>query len=334
MRSLSRRCSVPFALVCLAIALPRAAGREDKPSEPVALKSFDPVLLVEGKESKGKDEFSASRDGLRYVFVSAANKAKFEKDPERYAIQFQGHCAMMHEAKVDPELFTVHKGRIYGFGSEDCRDQFRQDPAKFAVAEKAEKAGGGRRKVGILVFNKMELLDFAGPAEVFAGAGYDVFTVAATKESVPSMGLVNLTPQFTFEDCPRPDIIVIPGGDTRALVNDKRVIDWLKQAQPGAEITMSVCTGAFVLGKAGLLEGKEATTHWSAISALRTRFPHTTVHDDRRIVDNGSVITTAGVSAGIDGALHVVERLSGHDKAVKTARYMEYNWQPPAEVKK
>jgi putative intracellular protease/amidase/YHS domain-containing protein len=334
MRSLLRRCPVPFALVCLAIALPRVAGREDKASEPVVLKSFDPVLLVEGKESKGVDEFSVNRDGLRYVFVSAANKAKFEKDPGRYAIQYKGHCAMMHEANVDPELFTVYKGRIYGFGSEDCRDQFRQDPEKFAVAEKAEKRTSGRRKVGILIFNKMELLDFAGPAEVFAGAGYDVFTVAATREPIPCAGLVNLTAQHTFEDSPHADIIVIPGGNTRDLVNDNRVIDWLKQAQPGAEITMSVCTGAFVLGKAGLLEGKEATTHWSAISTLRTRFPHTTVHGDRRIVDNGTVITTAGVSAGIDGALHVVERLSGHDKAVKTARYMEYNWQPPAEVKK
>jgi putative intracellular protease/amidase/YHS domain-containing protein len=334
MTSLLRRCSVPFALVCLAIVLPRAAAREDKPSGPLVLKSFDPVLLVEGKESKGKDEFSVSRDGLRYVFVSAANKAKFEKDPGRYAIQFQGHCAVMHEANVDPDLFTVHKGRIYGFGSEDCRDQFRQDPAKFAVSEKAEKASRGPRKVGILVFNKMELLDFAGPAEVFAGAGYDVFTVAATRESVPCFGLVTLTPQHTFADSPRPDVIVVPGGDTRQLANDSRVTDWLKQASPGAEITMSVCTGAFVLGKAGLLEGKAATTHWGSIARLRKQFPQTTVHDDRRIVDNGSVLTTAGVSAGIDGALHVVERLSGHEKAVKTARYMEYNWQPTAEVKK
>jgi putative intracellular protease/amidase/YHS domain-containing protein len=334
MRSLLRRCSVPFALACLAIALPRAAAREDKPSEPVVLKNFDPVLLVDGKESKGMDEFSVSRDGLRYVFVSAANKAKFEKDPGRYAIQYQGHCAVMHEAKVDPDLFTVHKGRIYGFGSEDCRDQFRQDPAKFAVAEKAEKSTSGARKVAILVFNKMELLDFAGPAEVFAGAGYHVFTVAATQESVPCFGLVTLTPQHTFADCPRPDVIVVPGGDTRQLANDSRVTDWLKQASPGAEITMSVCTGAFVLGKAGLLEGKGATTHWGSIARLRSQFPQTTVHADRRIVDNGSVLTTAGVSAGIDGALHVVERLSGHDKAVKTARYMEYNWQPLAEVKK
>ena len=334
MRSLSRRWPVPLAMACLALFLTRAAGRDEKPAEPVALKSLDPVLLVEGKESKGKDEFSAVRDGLRYVFVSRGQQGEIREGTRGARDPIPGTLRVMNEAKVDPDLFTVYKGRVYGFGTEGCRDTFLKEPAKYAVAEKAEKATSGTRKVGILVFNKMELLDFAGPAEVFAGAGYDVFTVAATRESVPSLGLVNLTPQYTFADCPRSDVIVIPGGDPRDLVNDKRVIDWVKQTQPGAEVTMSVCTGAFVLGKAGLLEGKEATTHWGSIARLRTQFPNIKVRDDQRVVDNGTVVTTAGVSAGIDGALHVVERLSGRAKASQTAHYMEYNWQPTTERQK
>jgi putative intracellular protease/amidase/YHS domain-containing protein len=343
MRSLSRRCSVPFAMTCLALTCAwsvsgllgpdvRADGKEGPKAEPeVALKALDPVLLVEGKEAKGKAEFSASSEGFRYLFVSTANKAKFEKDPERYAIQFRGHCAMMREARALPDLFTVYKGRIYAFGSEDCQESFREQPEKYAQPEKPVRR---HRSVVILVFNRMELLDFAGPAEVFASAGYEVSTVAATRDPVPCAGLITLTPRYTFADCPSADIIVIPGGNVREVAKDKRVIDWLVRASPAAEATLSVCTGAFVLAKAGLLDGKEATTHWGSIGALRKQFPQITVRDDRRVVDNGKVVTSAGVSAGIDGALHLVDRLSGRSEASKAARYMEYNWQPPSENKK
>src|SRR5262249_48365552 len=124
-------------------------------------------------------------------------------------------------------------------------------------------------------------------------------------------------------DCPHADIIVIPGGST-AVSKDKRVTDWVVQASSETEAVLSVCTGAFVLARAGLLDGHEATTHWSAISGLRKQFPKIAVRDDRRVVDNGKIVTSAGVSAGIDGALHLVDRLRGRPAAVKTARYMEY----------
>jgi transcriptional regulator GlxA family with amidase domain len=226
----------------------------------------------------------------------------------------------------------VYKGRIYAFATEDCQATFRAEPEKYVRAQ-PETTAHRRRSVAIFIYSGMELLDFAGPAEVFASAGFQVRTVAATRKPVNCMGLITLTPQYTFADCPRPDIVVIPGGDRSASM-DKKVVEWVSQASADAEVTLSVCTGAFVLARAGLLDGKEATTHWGAIAALRRQFPKITVRDDQRVVDNGKVVTSAGVSAGIDGALHLVDRLSGRAAATRTARYMEYVWQPPAEEKK
>jgi putative intracellular protease/amidase/YHS domain-containing protein len=324
MRTFPLRRSIALAMVCLALAgrlLPNAGAAEPKP-RPVALTGLDPVLLVEGKEAKGRADVAVTREGFRYLFADAANKAKFEKDPARYAIQFHGHCAMMLGAQADPDLFAVYKGKIYAFGSEGCREAFRKRPEEFVH----------RRSVAILVFDGMELLDFAGPAEVFLAAGCEVHTVAATRDPITSAGLVTMTPQYTVADCPRSDVIVIPGGRT-AVSKDKRVTDWVAKAAPEAEATLSVCTGVFVLARAGLLDGKEATTHHGAIGVLRTEFPKITVHADRRVVDNGKIVTAAGVSAGIDGALHLVDRLMGRSQATATARYMEYRWQPPAQKK-
>jgi YHS domain-containing protein len=225
----------------------------------VALKGLDPVLLVGGKEEKGKEEFAATSDGFRYRFVSAANKTAFAKDPQRYGIQFHGQCALMMEARAVPDLFTVHKGRVYAFGSEGCRESFRESPENYTREEEPVR---GKRSAVILVYNGMELLDFAGPAEVFGAAGFQVDAVAATKEPVRSMGLVSVTPRYTFDDCPRADVIIVPGGSTGAVARDKRVIDWLARASKDTDVTLSVCTGAFVLAKAGLQDGKEATTHW------------------------------------------------------------------------
>jgi putative intracellular protease/amidase/YHS domain-containing protein len=330
MKSFSRRPSVTVAAICLAAcaawySVGRSARADEKERQaPVALKGLDPVQLVGGKEEKGKEEFAATRDGFRYQFVSAANKEAFEKDPQRYGMQFGGHCAMMKEARALPDLFTVHKGRIYGFGSEGCLESFRESPEKYTREEPTR----GQRTAVILVYNGMELLDFAGPAEVFGAAGFKVDAVAATKEPVRSMGLVSVTPRYTFEDCPRADVIIVPGGSSGAVAKDKRVTDWIARASKDADVTLSVCTGAFVLAKAGLLDGKEATTHWGAVGRLGKEFPQISVRKDRRVVDAGKVVTSAGVSAGIDGSLHVVERLLGRPKATSTARYMEYNWQP------
>jgi putative intracellular protease/amidase/YHS domain-containing protein len=323
-----------FALACLALAgapllftwlrpATRAAAGDVPLYKAVALRGLDPVLLTEGKKVKGKADLSITREGFRYLFADAANRARFEKEPERYEIQFHGQCAMMPTARANPDLFTVYKGLIYAFGSETCLSSFQDRPDEFVKP---------RKNVALFVFDGMELLDFAGPADVFSAAGagraFRVYTVGATREPITSLGLVTMTPRYTFADCPRPDIIVVPGGNSGAVSNDKRVLDWLRQTSPKAEMTLSVCTGAFVLARAGLLDGKEATTHWGAVNRLREQFPKIKVHDDRRFVDNGKVVTAAGVSAGIDASLHVVDRLLGRTTAHETARYMEYNWQP------
>ena len=196
------------------------------------------------------------------------------------------------------------------------------------------------RNVAIVVHEGVELLDFAGPGEVFAAAArrgsvtgipwFNVYTVAPSEGTVTAQGFVDVVPQFTIGNCPPPDILVIPGGETANLTEDEKFMSWVRDNASSREITLSVCTGAFVLSETGLLDGKEATTHWGSIDGLRHDTPNATVHADKRFIDNGSIITTAGISAGIDGSLHVVARLLGLEIAKQTARYMEYDWKPDA----
>lgn len=190
-----------------------------------------------------------------------------------------------------------------------------------------------RRKVAIVVFEGVELLDFAGPGEVFAAAGhggsFEVFTVGASRESVTSQGFVEITPRFAMAEAPRPDLLVVPGGGVGSLLRDPAAMAWIRETAGKAEVVLSVCNGALVLAEAGLLEGLSATTHAGSIEALRRRAPRTRVVEGERFVDNGRVVTAAGVSAGIDGALHLVARLVGEETARDTARYMEYAWLGP-----
>jgi transcriptional regulator GlxA family with amidase domain len=202
----------------------------------------------------------------------------------------------------------------------------------------ADTPGARTRNVAIVLYEGVEILDFAGPSEVFAAAaghaglgdrpGFRVYTMAATKAPVTSQGFVRITPEFSIDDAPKPDVIVIPGGDSAQLTGNPRFMEWAGKAMQEAEVTLTVCTGAFVAAKAGRLDGKTATTFYNAIDGLRRAAPNTTVQDGRRFVDSGDIVTTAGVSAGIDGALHVVARLVGRSAADKTARYMEYHWSP------
>jgi transcriptional regulator GlxA family with amidase domain len=187
-----------------------------------------------------------------------------------------------------------------------------------------------RKNVAILVFDGMEILDFAGPSEVFAVApGYTVYTVAVSAEPVSSQGFVKITPNYTLANCPAPDIVVVPGGSTDPLLQSKPLVDWIQACATRANVLLSVCTGAALFGKAGLLDGKQATTFHSYIDALQKANPKAKVLRNTRFVDNGQIITTAGISAGIDGALHVVANLQGEEVARQTAQHMEYDkWQP------
>jgi transcriptional regulator GlxA family with amidase domain len=202
----------------------------------------------------------------------------------------------------------------------------------------AEAMKNYTRNVAIVLYEGVELLDFAGPGEVFQAAGgfteyrgqrgFNVYTVATSTKPLTSQRFLTIVPAHTIDDAPKPDIIVIPGGGSGVLVNDPKFMAWATKASGAAEVTLTVCTGAFVPAKAGMLDGRTATTWYGAIDRLREAAPKATVQEGRRFVDNGSVITTAGVSAGIDGALHTVARLAGRAVADQTARYMEYHWTP------
>jgi putative intracellular protease/amidase len=182
--------------------------------------------------------------------------------------------------------------------------------------------------VAIFLYDRVELLDFAGPGEVFAStAGFHVYTVSADGKDILSQGFVTVKPQYAIDNAPSPDIIVFPGGNASAVQKDKRVLDWVNKHIESGNTVMSVCSGAGILAKAGLLEGLNVTTHHGFIPGLQTMLPNSKVLSETRFVDNGNIITTAGVSAGIDGALHMVARIKGTDVADATAWYMEYeNW--------
>ena len=174
----------------------------------------------------------------------------------------------------------------------------------------------------------VEILDFAGPMEVFAYAGYKIFTVSKTKEPMLSQGILKILPDYSIEDTPQADILAFFGGNASNAYRDKNVINWVK-AQTDVEYYFSVCTGAFILAEAGILDGNTATTFHGALDGLEKNYPKVNVKRNVRFVDNGTVITTAGVSAGIDGALHMVAKLQGVEKAREVAFYMEYDkWKP------
>lgn len=193
--------------------------------------------------------------------------------------------------------------------------------------------------VGILLFDDVEVLDFAGPYEVFSrtrltpgmesrrtedSAPFRVFTVAAGADPVTATGGLRVLPDFDISAAPLIDLLVVPGGfGTRALLRDSGVLAWIRQTAAGAQRVTSVCTGALVLARAGLLAGRRATTHWGALALLAELDPTIRVEADRRVVDDG-IVTSAGVSAGIDMALGVVEAMHGRAIADETARYMDY----------
>ncbi|MBA2245966.1 MAG: DJ-1/PfpI family protein [Gemmatimonadetes bacterium] len=199
------------------------------------------------------------------------------------------------------------------------------------------------RDVAVLLFDEVEVLDFCGPYEVFSVAGrrqdlnpFHVYTVAERTHPVLARGGLSVNPSHTLADAPAPDILVVPGGfGTRREMNNPAVTGWIAEHSQGAEIVFSVCTGALLLARAGLLDGKAATTHHGAFDLLEEVAPSARVERGRRYVDNGRIILSAGISAGIDAALYIVSRLHGLEQARETARYMEYDWRaerPDREV--
>ena len=194
-----------------------------------------------------------------------------------------------------------------------------------------------RRHVGILVFPEVEVLDFCGPFEVFSTtrldedrrreepSPYEVLLVADQGGVVVATGGLKVVADHALDDCPPLDVLVVPGGwGTRREMSNDRLIAWIAGRGRQVATLASVCTGALLLGRAGLLDGRRATTHWKAVGLMRELFPAVSVLDDLHVVEDGEVITSAGISAGIDLALRVVSRHNGEAVARATARHMEY----------
>jgi putative intracellular protease/amidase len=182
--------------------------------------------------------------------------------------------------------------------------------------------------VAILIFSGVEIIDYSGPWEVFGQAGFSVHTVAESLEPIKTSFGQKVIPDYTLENSPRDDILLIPGGNVTAKLANAKLIDWIQSRSKDARYVMSVCTGAFLLAKAGLLDGQPATTFHRSIDSLARFAPKTRVVHDQRYVDNGKVITTAGLSSGIDGALHLVAKIKGTGVAQATALGLEYQWDP------
>tara|TARA_Y100000739_G_scaffold63725_1_gene52697 strand:+ start:2471 stop:3088 length:618 start_codon:yes stop_codon:yes gene_type:complete len=194
--------------------------------------------------------------------------------------------------------------------------------------------------VGIFVFDEVEVLDFAGPFEVFSrtrllkgaesrrsndSAPFNPFTVSIDTKPLTATGGLKIIADYTFNNFPKIDILIVPGGyGTRTLLNNEILLKWIKAVSDKANITASVCTGSLLLAKAGLLEGKRATTHWGAIEALKSISKDIHVISDRRVV-NDEIITSAGVSSGIDMAFMIVENLYGEQVASDTSKYIEFH---------
>ncbi|MDI1313755.1 DJ-1/PfpI family protein [Prosthecobacter sp.] len=197
--------------------------------------------------------------------------------------------------------------------------------------------------VGIFIFNDIEVLDLGGPFEVFSVATrvkarlepgslppFNVFAIGETTIPIRTRGGLIVTPNHSFADHPRIDLLIIPGGIVSAELTKETVISWITATAAQAKTIASVCTGSFLLAKTGLLNGKRATTHWEDIDDMQSMFPQVTVEKNVRWVEQENIITSAGISAGIDMSLHLVSRLDSESLALAlaTAKQMDYRWLP------
>jgi transcriptional regulator GlxA family with amidase domain len=201
-----------------------------------------------------------------------------------------------------------------------------------------------RKKLGILVFDEVEVLDFSGPFEVFSVARlneesrrsepspFDVVLVAQFDRPVIATGGLKVLPDTTFEHCPPLDVLLVPGGlGTRWEMHNEKLLSFLRARAEEVELLASICTGALILGSAGLLDGRTATTHWHSLQLLGELFPSIDVDCQARVVRDGNIMTSAGISAGIDMSLDILASYFGDEVARFTASYMEYSY-PGAEI--
>ncbi len=202
--------------------------------------------------------------------------------------------------------------------------------ALFAAALTLSFAADAKDKftVAILLFDDVQIIDFAAPYEVFGQAKFNVFTVSKDAKPVKTVMGLDVTPSYDFASMPPANAILIPGGNVHDAMSDKAIRAWLNRQQKRAQHILSVCTGAHILAEAGLLDNKAATTFHRAIPGFSRNYPKVKVLREKRFVDNGQIITSAGLSSGIDASLHLVSKVLGMEKARTIALHIEYNWDP------
>jgi putative intracellular protease/amidase/DNA-directed RNA polymerase subunit RPC12/RpoP len=199
------------------------------------------------------------------------------------------------------------------------------------LIEKSANKKQDKLTVAILLFDGAEIIDYAGPWEAFGEAGFQIFTVAEKAKPIHAVYGQTITADYTFANSPAADVLLVPGGAVENAMANATLLKWVQKNAQTSKHVMSVCTGAFILAKAGLLDGLTATTVSHAIDGLGKISSRIKVVRDQRYVDNGKVITTAGLSSGIDGAFHVIEKIKGRGEAQATALGMEYRWDPDSK---
>lgn len=207
-------------------------------------------------------------------------------------------------------------------------------------------SGSGKEQlmnVGIYIYEDAEVLDFAGPFEVFSTAArvsgreggdhvvFNVFLVSETEETISARAGFQVVPHYCFSNHPNLDLLIIPGGVHTGEMKKDDVLNWIGRQAGKASLVASVCTGVFLLAAAGVVTDQKVTTHWEDIDDLAVLFPRLQTVRDVRWVDEGRIVSSAGISAGIDMSLHLVRRLCGHELAVKTARQMQFDWHGEGE---
>ena len=241
-----------------------------------------------------------------------------------YAGQVQDPlAALMAPAKKPEPVYICSMGHELAHGKSHSNKPGFCDKCGMELVDKTAQL-----RVAVLVFDDVEVIDFAGPMEVFGQSGASQFTVAASMHPIRTVAGLKLQPDYDFEHAPAADVVLIPGGGVMSVTKNPKLLAWIRQRRTDTRIVMSVCTGAFILGRAGLLDGIPATTIAGMQDQLGLMFPKTKVVRDQRYVDNGVIITTGGLSAGIDGALHVIDREFGRLTAEEVARGLEYRWSP------
>jgi len=187
-----------------------------------------------------------------------------------------------------------------------------------------------RRRAAILIFDGVEIIDYTGPYEILGADNYDVYTVAAGSAPITTAMGMKVVPNYTLANAPHPDVLIVPGGSIRSALASDSTLAWVRATTQRDQHTLSVCNGAFILAQAGLLDGLAATTTYHNLVRLQNEYPQVKVKGGVRFVDNGKIITAGGLSAGIDGALHVIALLEGEGAAREVALAEEYDWKPGA----